>query len=288
VRRWRRHGFDRLYGDTADGRCVGWFDLDTGETRIELPALGASFERAVAEWQRSFGMVRPKAASVTRREESRPPAPRVKVATMQEHADLAMNTPGERPRSQAIAIRRREPIWTLVSRLAGVHCDERAWRLGAKGEEIVAKELAGLGSEWRVLHSVPLGDGGADVDHLVIGPPGVFSINAKYHKYATVSVDGDAVLVNGEPRPYVGKSRREARGVSEILSSAASVPIEVQGVVVVVVNAGQLLTHQQPRDVVVVDRRRLRRWLHSGPAVQDGADGTKIFELARRSSAWHS
>ena len=37
--------------------------------------------------------------------------------------------------------------------------------------------------------------------------------------------------MNGEPRPCVGKSRREARRVSEILSIATGVPIEVQGVV---------------------------------------------------------
>ena len=36
VRRWRRYGFDRLHGDSRDGRCVGWIDLDTGEQRIEL------------------------------------------------------------------------------------------------------------------------------------------------------------------------------------------------------------------------------------------------------------
>ena len=53
VRRWRRYGFDRLYGDTSDSRCVGWLDLDTGEVRIEIPALGAAFERAVAERQRA-------------------------------------------------------------------------------------------------------------------------------------------------------------------------------------------------------------------------------------------
>jgi hypothetical protein len=51
--------------------------------------------------------------------------------------------------------------------------DERAWRIGAVGEEAVAKRLEGFGAGWRVLHSVPVGKRGSDIDHLVIGPGGV-------------------------------------------------------------------------------------------------------------------
>ena len=99
-----------------------------------------------------------------------------------------MNRPGERPRSQATAIRRNEPIWTLLARLAGVHCDERAWRLGAKGEAIVGKELATLGPGWHLLHSIR-STTAVPTSTLVIGPAGVFSLNAKYHKHARISVE---------------------------------------------------------------------------------------------------
>jgi hypothetical protein len=174
ARRWRRYGFDRLYGDTSDGCCVGWLDLDTGEVRIEIPALGTTFERAVAEWQRARSGDAPAIVPVWSREVTLRSLGGDRGGRLD--VDLAMNRAGERPHSQALAIRRSEPIWTLLSRLVGVHCDERAWRLGAKGEEIVAKELATLGPKWHVLHSIPLGDGGADVDHLVIGPAGVFSL----------------------------------------------------------------------------------------------------------------
>ena len=34
---------------------------------------------------------------------------------------------------------------------------------------------------WRVLHSVPV-EGGRDIDHVMIGPPGVVTINSKHHR----------------------------------------------------------------------------------------------------------
>jgi hypothetical protein len=32
---------------------------------------------------------------------------------------------------------------------------------------------------WRCRHSIPVGSNGADIDHLVIGPGGVFTLNTK-------------------------------------------------------------------------------------------------------------
>jgi hypothetical protein len=198
--------------------------------------------------------------------------------------DLANNRPGASVRSKALEARRSEPVWTLLSRVASVHTDERAWRTGVKGEELVARELARLDSRWHVLHSIPIGDC-ADIDHLVIGPAGVFSLNAKHHKYAAVFVDGDLVTVNGHQQPYVEKSRHEARRVSRVLSEAVGVEVATRGVVVVV-NVGQFTISRQSKDVLVVDRRRIRRRLLSLPAVDDSAYRERLFQVARRSSTW--
>jgi hypothetical protein len=84
--------------------------------------------------------------------------------------DLASDRPGAAVRAKAVELRQSEPVWTLLARVAGGHTQERAWCIGARGEEKVGKELAKLGPDWRVLHSIPLGDHSPDVDHLVIGP----------------------------------------------------------------------------------------------------------------------
>jgi hypothetical protein len=51
---------------------------------------------------------------------------------------------------------------------------------GASGEEHVGRLLDGLtGSGWQVIHDATLGRG--NVDHILIGPPGVFTVETKSH-----------------------------------------------------------------------------------------------------------
>ncbi|BDZ50137.1 hypothetical protein GCM10025867_23780 [Frondihabitans sucicola] len=55
----------------------------------------------------------------------------------------------------------------------------RPWFVDALGEIEVAERLRALGTRgeaWRVLHSVPIGAGTSDIDHVVIGPAGVFTL----------------------------------------------------------------------------------------------------------------
>ncbi len=51
---------------------------------------------------------------------------------------------------------------------------------GAKGEEQVGSMLDGLrDQDWRVIHDASLGNG--NVDHILIGPAGVFTVETKSH-----------------------------------------------------------------------------------------------------------
>ena len=95
--------------------------------------------------------------------------------------DISTNAPGAAARERALAERSAAPFRTAISRLLRIHNEERAWRIGADGEEPVAARLAKLGPDWRTIHAVPVGDRGSDIDHVVIGPAGVFTINAKNH-----------------------------------------------------------------------------------------------------------
>lgn len=54
------------------------------------------------------------------------------------------------------------------------------WQVGADAERVVAGALGGLGAPWRTWHSVSTGRG--DLDHLVVGPTGVFVIETKSHR----------------------------------------------------------------------------------------------------------
>jgi len=56
--------------------------------------------------------------------------------------------------------------------------DYDSWAQGAEGEEVVGKILEGLREEgWCVIHDVSFGRG--NIDHIVVGPGGIFTIETK-------------------------------------------------------------------------------------------------------------
>ena len=120
------------------------------------------------------------------------------ISGQPEWNDLASNRPGQSARKKAVELRQAAPMKAVLARILGVHRDERHWRVGADGEEEVAWRLRKLGKGWHVLHSVPVGDRGSDIDHVVIGPGGVFTLNTKNHTGQRVSVTASTVFVNGQ------------------------------------------------------------------------------------------
>jgi hypothetical protein len=201
--------------------------------------------------------------------------------------DLALRRPGEILQAQAEAARQAAPFRTALGRVMRVHTPARAWRLGAAGEIRVGAQLDKLTRKdprWRTLHSIPVGTRGSDIDHLVIGPAGVFTINTKHHPGANIWVAGDTVLVNGVRHPYVRNSRHEAERAARVLSGACGFDIPVTPLIVVV-NAEQLTIKERPIGVHVLSRRRLRRWLQRRPELT-ATTGEAIFDKARRSSTW--
>jgi len=61
--------------------------------------------------------------------------------------------------------------------------DAVAWRRGAVGERRTARVLAGLERHgWSVLHDLAVPGSRANIDHLVIGPGGVFVIDSKQYR----------------------------------------------------------------------------------------------------------
>jgi hypothetical protein len=58
-----------------------------------------------------------------------------------------------------------------------------AWRRGARGERATARRLRRLQrAGWTVFHDVALQGSRANLDHLLIGPGGVFVIDSKYYR----------------------------------------------------------------------------------------------------------
>ena len=182
-------------------------------------------------------------------------------------------------------MRRAAPVKTLIARALRVHTEERAWRIGADGEEAVAAKLAKLGADWRVLHAIPVGDRGSDIDHLVVGPSGVFTVNAKHHPGAKVCLAGHNMRINGRPVPYIRNARFEARRAARSLTAATGRRVEVGGLVVIV-RAQTLVVRDRPDDIVVCERHQLRRHLTSLSPALDAETVEAIYDAARRTDTW--
>ncbi|WP_256725685.1 nuclease-related domain-containing protein [Streptomyces sp. IMTB 2501] len=110
-----------------------------------------------------------------------------------------------------------------------------SWYTGLEGERRVGRELERLSPlGWRVLHGIEKSNGG-DIDHLLIGPGGVFSINTKTHRGASVWVGDTMAKVNGgRPQPYAAASRAEADYVRGVLERYCDFAVSVEPALVFV------------------------------------------------------
>ncbi|MEL4320318.1 nuclease-related domain-containing protein [Leifsonia sp. YIM 134122] len=136
-------------------------------------------------------------------------------------------------------LRARIPAHAVIEKLielrdAGQYAEMRSWHTGAIGERRVAGVLSQLGPEWTVLHSVPVGSDGSDIDHVLIGPPGVFTLNTKHHPGKAVWVAGRAFRVSNRPQHYLTNAAHEAGRAERLLSHAGGLSVDVFGIIVVV------------------------------------------------------
>jgi hypothetical protein len=290
VARWKRYGKDRLYVTGPDGEKIGWWDLLTDEAHPAAPEHLGALTSAVQMWEAGRRSSTPAAPNVPVPEAPAAPEPTPPPATVAERpwVDLATNTPGAAAREQALTARDAAPVRSLLARALGVHTDERAWRIGADGEERVAAQLAKVvkkDSRWRVIHAIPVGTRGADIDHLVIGPGGVFTANAKHHPRAKIWVGGNTFMVNGVKQPYIRNGRHEAKRAADLLTAACGFPVHVEGLVVTV-NADDVVVKSQPDGVTVVPRVRTAKWLLRHGEILGTDTIEAVYEVARRSSTW--
>lgn len=312
VVRWRKYGKDRLYVNGPDERRLGWCDLLTGALTVEVETDREAVEAAVASWRSLADAPIPATAppppppvaeaaaqqntppastgAATVLGEPTPPKPEPIQPVEPEWEDLAGRRAGQAARDQALALKQAAPVRTFLARVLRVHTDERAWRIGADGEEKVAAQLAKLTTKdprWRVLHAVPVGENDSDIDHVVIGPPGVLTLNAKHHPGAKIWVAGNTFMVNGQKQPYLRNSRHEAQRAARLLTAATGVPMHAVGVVVPV-GAQDVTIKTEPEGVHVVYRKALVRWLERQPELLDQGAVERIYEAARRSTTWQT
>jgi hypothetical protein len=172
----------------------------------------------------------------------------------------------------------------FLGRVLRVHNDERAWRVGADCEEEVAWRLRKLPDGWRILHAIPIGEKASDIDHLIVGPGGVFTLNTKNHSSGKVWVAQNSFLVNGQKMDYHRNSRHEAKRATKLLSAACTFNVPVTPVIVVM--AQSIKVKAKPEGVEVVGRKQITKWLSGRPPALTPEMVDRIYHHARRDITW--
>ncbi len=202
--------------------------------------------------------------------------------------DLALRVPGQALIDELLrqwdsgAIRVADGDVTIDDEALG-------WYLGVLGERQAAAVLSHVGPGWTILHSVPVGTGMTDIDHVAIGPSGVVTINTKYHRGKRIWGAGTNLLVNGSPTRYIGAALWERNQAQRMLSGAVGFDVPVRSAIVFVDPAS--ISAPGPiggggNDVDLVRDVDLF-WVLDRPRALSDAQVDAIAEAARHPETWH-
>jgi len=156
---------------------------------------------------------------------------------------------------------------------------------GVVGEIEVGEALDRLGPEWAVRHTLPVEAGLGDIDHLVIGPAGVFIVATKNHSGRNVWASQRTIMVSGVRQPHIRNMEFEMGSAERILSAASGSPVRVSGILAVVA-AKSLVVREKHRDVAVVPSNQLIAWLLRRTHVLSPEDVTRLGMAASLSATW--
>jgi len=186
-------------------------------------------------------------------------------------------------------------IYTLVAAMAVAYAVIKIWRakkrlaqirLGRDGERAVAEHLEWLRrKDFVIFHDVPNGD--ANVDHVVIGPQGVFTIETKTHSKPVrgeckVKVVAGEVFANGQrmDRNPLVQAKAQASWLGNFLRESQFQPF----VWPVVVFPGWFVESfdNQSEGIWVLETKALAKFIENEP-IRHSLDEVRAMASALRS-----
>ncbi len=208
---------------------------------------------------------------------------RVRIAGQRAMREVVEAQAGARPR-------------TALERLLGIRALTPSARRAydtALGDAVVGPMLEQLGPRWDVLHDVPVSPRDTDgvsrtIDHLVIGPAGVFAIRAVHCAGEDVVVDGAALVIGGVARDDLAELAASAAFAGHVLAPAAADGSEDLEVIplLVAVEAARIVVRVEPEAVGVIGLSQVRRTLGQRRPRLGGEAAASISDLADRAETW--
>ncbi|GAA1547465.1 hypothetical protein GCM10009678_32550 [Actinomadura kijaniata] len=178
-----------------------------------------------------------------------------------------------------------------VVRRARTSSSIAAWQKSSAAERRTEKQLKGLERNgYRVLHAraVPMDDEGVSdgrIDHLVIGPSGVYAIDSeKWDKRLPVRTLSHRKLFHGpfNKKDRLDEARWEAEQASRIIGAQVGFEVPVQASVAIY---GPAIPWKvmRVRDVDVYAGNRARGYLRRRPKILTATDVERIYQAAEKS-----
>lgn len=309
TRAWSRYGKPpRLYV-RVDGVQIGYWDSakqtavvaedsasDAEGHRAVIEAVGSRWQvkheaqRAVQERPQPTAMappVAPPSASAAPSAASARPEP---PKPSDRGRDLSLIKAGETVGAVARAKFREAPLRNAVRRLLRRRDREDwSWEQGERGEKTVGRVLERAVEArrgWFMLHGITRDAKGTDIDHLLIGPGGIFTINTKHHAGKRVWVGEHTLKVGSASTKHLFRARDEAAAVTAVLRAACQTPRSVTPVIVVVGASSLQRATRSVDDVVVLEPGDIRAWLDGLDDVLRRWEIEQFYDAARWESTW--
>jgi hypothetical protein len=135
-------------------------------------------------------------------------------------------------------------------------------------ERAVGRELALLPAPWVVLHSLPVEGASGHLDHVAVGPTGVFAITTLFAGCDRAWVADDYVLVRNTRLPFARRAIAAARRTGQLAGAAIPPDISVRPVLAIS-GARRVRLGVRSRSVDVRHASDLRSFLEALPVVLD-------------------
>lgn len=260
--RWQEYGHNRLYvNEQGDRRSLGYYDCKSGKLQLEPQHEGRAYEIVDLLWSFLAGLI-PDSVHELAHESLSPHA-----------SDLPRHRAHD-PRASHMSEPRPEDYKSLKSRLLRQRTAPTPRQEGSrpKDERVVSKRLDVLKRDgWQTLSTV-VKRSGTDIDHLAIGPPGVFTIN-------TAGSHDDV------HQAYLQSRLKAADAVARILTNATGLTVKVTPVLVFVGTASNSAVASHA-DVLMTHAELIDQTLLDLPAVYSIQERAGIYAVARRAETW--
>ena len=164
-----------------------------------------------------------------------------------------------------------------LERLFGLATDPHPRAAGVTSEEEITEQLERLPESWRVLHGVTVGPRRGEVDQLVVGPGGAFTLHAMRGRGPTVVYER-AVLQNGHETDVVTRSLNLASQLQTSLSESWGRRALVRPLLVV---GTEPEARGRPTEFTVVASRDLWGWFSRLPSALTSREVDELERLVR-------